>query len=131
MGFPYVEPSIEELNERIAGGDVYVQSSLSGIYKEYFAPVLESERIQATGMPAVSGPEWSTFAGGVTQSAPVVYSQQSPTLPVLGGIAESIPVFYGQEGTQLGAQAGGPAGLGTGLGLAVLALMVLFARSRK
>lgn len=36
--FRYVEPTIEELNRRIATGQTFVQSAMSGTYEEYYQP---------------------------------------------------------------------------------------------
>lgn len=60
MGFEYIEPSVEELNRRIAGGQVFVQSDLSGVYREYYAPVLPFEVEIAAKQPEISWEQWKT-----------------------------------------------------------------------
>lgn len=52
MGFAYVEPTIEELNRRIATGQVFVQSDLSGTYTEKYYDYTPAELQLQSGGPA-------------------------------------------------------------------------------
>jgi len=67
MGFAYVEPSVEELNRRIAGGKVFVQSDLSGQYTETYYDPLPIEIQTSLNQPVES---WEQNKAGAAASVP-------------------------------------------------------------
>ncbi len=106
MGFAYIEPTLEELNRRIATGQIFIQSDLSGEYREYYVDYLPSEIVSPTNQPIFiegrDGPV--TIApdlGIIPSTVPLVRTGISGAYP-----AQSVPVYTPGGGSSGGAGAG-------------------------
>jgi len=102
MSFVYVEPSIEELNARIAGGQVWVETDLGGTPGEPIITTypLTPEEVQVATQPTVTFDDWNAQAGQQTIQAMDVFTQQSAEgiLPPIGGGLQVAPSGPGQGG---------------------------------
>lgn len=82
MGFKYVEPTVAELNARIAGGKVFVQSDLSGTYTEKYYDPLPIEIQASLNQPVVSWEGYQAAAAASIPAAAVAYEAMKTGDPV-------------------------------------------------